>query len=290
MILLADSGSTKTDWACVDAQQTFHFQTIGLNPYFVTEEQICDEISRNFLQCTMHNAQFAMDNAYMAVSKIYFYGSGCGRAESKQVIENALRKLFSRAEIIVDSDLKGAAIACYGNGKGIVAILGTGMNIGFWDGKTLQTPMPSLGYIFGDAGSGAVLGRKLIKAVFEKQLSEVLIEKFQNTYHVSLPEMLDRVYKQPRPNAYLAGFAPFYAENVKNQEIQTILHESYREFAEVYAKPIADKYGVGEISFVGSIANVFSEILAEELTAFGLKIHAIITAPIKSFEIFYKNI
>ena len=287
MILLADSGSTKTDWACIDdAQQMFHFQTIGLNPYFVTEEQICDEITRNFSQCTMHNAQCTMDS----VSKIYFYGSGCGRAESKQLIENALRKLFSHAEIIVDSDLKGAAIACYGNTKGIVAILGTGMNIGFWDGKDLQTPMPSLGYIFGDAGSGAVLGRKLIKAVFEKRLSDSLIKKFQNTYHVSLPNLLDRVYKQPRPNTYLAGFAPFYAENLGNQEIQTILHEAYREFAEVYAKPIAEKYGVGEISFVGSIANVFSEILAEELAVFGLKIHAIITAPIKCFENYYKNI
>ncbi|MBR5434685.1 MAG: hypothetical protein IK117_09660 [Bacteroidales bacterium] len=280
MILLADSGSTKTDWVCVDEQKTLRFQTIGLNPYFVTKEKICDEVGRNFPK----------EIAKSEVSNIYFYGSGCGRVESQQLIQSSLQQLFSAAEISVDSDLKGAAIACYGTGSGIVAILGTGMNIGYWDGQALETPMPSLGYIFGDAGSGAVLGRKLIKAVFEKRISNTLIEDFQNTYQLSLTELLDRVYKQPRPNTYLAGFAPFYSKNLQNQEIQMILHEAYQEFAEVYAKPIADKYGVGELSFVGSIANAFSEILAKELEIFGLKIHSIITSPIQSFENLYKNI
>lgn len=276
MILFADSGSTKTDWVCWDGQKTIRFQTIGMNPYFVTDELVFLEINRNLPK------QVSAES----VRKIYFYGSGCGREESQHIIMCALKKVFPNAEAYVASDLEGAAIACYGNGSGAVAILGTGMNIGYWDGNSLETPMPSLGYIFGDAGSGAVLGRKLVQAVFEKRISDELIAAFQNKYHLSVAELLDRVYKQPRPNTFLASFARFYSEHLKNAEIQSILHDAYREFATIYARPLADKYGIDAISFVGSVSLAFSDIISKELEAVELKIDTIIGSPLQKLKFF----
>lgn len=279
MILVADSGSTKTNWACLADNRSFHFNTIGMNPYFVTEEIVRNEIQNNF----------PAEVSTSAVSKIYFYGSGCGRLESQMTIKNALSTIFSEAEIIVDSDLVGAAIACYGEGSGVVAILGTGMNIGYWDGSKLETPMPSLGYIFGDAGSGAVLGRKLIQAVFEKRFSQNLIDAFQQKYHLELSELLDKVYKQPRPNTFLASFVPFLSGNIENEEIKNLLHDAYCEFAKVYAKPISEKYNTSSISFVGSLSQVFQEIISSELANFGLNVKNIVSSPLQNIEQFYMN-
>ena len=279
MILVADSGSTKTNWACIDKTRSIHFNTIGLNPYFVTEEIVKTEIQSNFPK------EISTDG----ISEIYFYGSGCGRAESQQTIKHALQAIFTNAKIVVDSDLVGAAIACYGREKGIVAILGTGMNIGYWDGISLETPMPSLGYIFGDAGSGAVLGKKLIQAVFEKRVSQLIIDAFQHKYHLQVSELLDKVYKQPRPNAYLASFVPFLSENVANEEIQRILHDSYAEFAMVYVKPISETYLSKQISFVGSLSVVFKTFLMDELSNIGVKTKDFVSSPLEKIEIFFEK-
>lgn len=279
MILVADSGSTKTNWACIDKTQSIHFNTIGMNPYFVTEEQVKSEIQDNFPKTVSPSE----------ITALYFYGSGCGREESQMIIKNMLQSIFPKAKITVDSDLVGAAIACYGREKGIVAILGTGMNIGYWDGEKLETPMPSLGYIFGDAGSGAVLGRKLIQSVFEKRFSQALVDKFQQKYHLQLPELLDKVYKQPRPNAYLASFVPFLTENLDNGEIQKMLHDAYKEFANVYAKPIAQMYSVTKISFVGSISVVFQNILRDELAQIGVENTFVLASPLQKIEKFMEN-
>lgn len=279
MILVADSGSTKTNWACIDETHSVHFNTIGMNPYFVTEAIVNTEIQSNFPKKISQKD----------ISAIYFYGSGCGREESQMIIKKNLQSIFQYAKIMVDSDLVGAAIACYGREKGIIAILGTGMNIGYWDGQKLETPMPSLGYIFGDAGSGAVLGRKLIQAVFEKRFSQKLIDKFQQKYHLQLPELLDKVYKQPRPNAYLASFVPFLTENLDNDEIQKMLHDAYKEFAVVYAKQIAQMYSATKISFVGSISVVFQNILHDELAQIGVENIYVLASPLQKIEKYFKN-
>ncbi len=279
MILVADSGSTKTNWACIDETRSIHFDTIGMNPYFVTEEQVKSEIQENFPR-NVSSAE---------ITAIYFYGSGCGREESQMIIKNMLQLMFPNANITVDSDLVGAAIACYGREQGIVAILGTGMNIGYWDGQKLGTPMPSLGYIFGDAGSGAVLGRKLIQAVFEKRFSQPLIDKFQQKYHLQLSELLDKVYKQSRPNAYLASFVPFLSDNLDDDEIQKMLHDAYKEFANVYAKPIAQMYSAKRISFVGSISVVFQNIIHEELARIGVENPLVLASPLQKIEIFMEK-
>ncbi|MCQ2959738.1 MAG: ATPase [Bacteroidales bacterium] len=279
MILIADSGSTKTAWVCVEGDKSIRFNTIGMNPYFVTKENIIDELSSNLPK------EVCKDS----IKEIYFYGSGCGRVESQQIVKDALKSLFIKAKICVDSDLVGAAIACYGNSSGIVAILGTGMNIGYWNGEKLETPMPSLGYIFGDAGSGAVLGRKLIQAIFEKRVSQELIDLFQQKYNLTLAELLDRVYKQPRPNTFLASFVPFFSENISNKELNKIVGDAYKEFATVYAEPIAREYDTNTIAFVGSLAQVFSDTLSNNLNQVGLQVKKIVASPLLEMQHFFSQ-
>lgn len=273
MILIADSGSTKTDWSCINAQEIVRFKTIGLNPYFVSSEQIEQEVS--------HSIPQTIDKE--SITEIHFFGSGCGRMESKEIVIKALQSIFTKASISVESDLFGAGLACYGiREAGIIAILGTGMNIGFWQGpSTLQTPIPSLGFILGDAGSGASLGKRLVKAIFEEQVSPQIIEKFQDTYHLSVPELLDKLYKQPRANAFLASFVPFLAENRDDVQLQNIVNDAFDEFTNVYASRFSQS---NRISFVGSIAKVFETNLTNSLLKKGFEISKIVDAPIALLE------
>lgn len=273
MILIADSGSTKTDWSCVNGQEVIRFKTIGLNPYFVSLEQIEQEISKNIPQEIFKDS----------IENVHFFGSGCGRAESKEIIRKALQLIFTKATISVESDLFGAGLACYGQrDAGIIAILGTGMNIGFWQGPSLlQTPIPSLGFILGDAGSGASLGKRLVKAIFEEQVSPDVIDKFQNTYNLSVSELLDKLYKQPRANAYLASFVPFLSENQNEEQLQNIVNEVFDEFTNVYASRFSQS---NRISFVGSIAKVFETNLTNSLLRKGFEISKIVDAPIALLE------
>ena len=269
MILLADSGSTKTEWLCVSSKK-IRFTTMGLNPYFTDEDTICEELREKMPEAL--NAE--------QVEKIFFYGSGCGSAESKNIVCKGLQRFFTKAEIIVETDLVGAAIACYGSEQGIVAILGTGMNIGYWNGKIVETPLPSLGYVIGDAGSGAVIGRRLLRAIYEQRVSQEIIDSFREEYHLGVPELLNRVYKQPRANRFLAQFVPFVVKYRNEPAIQELLQTSYREFAEFYVKPVVQIYNVNEISIVGSLSVVFQEEITQNLRDIGIDLRKTIGSPL----------
>lgn len=275
MKLLADSGSTKTDWACLTGEETLHFSTIGMNPYFVTAAQIEAEL----------RAHFPKNVETTSVTEIYFYGSGCGRDESKQLIENALRAFFPQASIVVESDLVGAAVACYGKDPGLVAILGTGMNVGYWNGQTLETPLPSLGYVLGDEGSGADLGKRLVRGVFEKRLPSSLIDAFFAAYPITLQELLDNVYKQPRPNAFLAKFAPFIVSHKNETAVQRIINDAFSELFTYYIAPLMKTYQTQKISFVGSIARVLDEYLVLKAQEENCNLGVIISKPLDVLEI-----
>lgn len=279
MILVADSGSTKTEWSCIAEQSTTRFNTIGMNPYFVTEEMICKEIRNNF------PTQYQTND----IDAIYFFGSGCGREESKAIVRNALQAIFVHANITVDSDLVGAAIANYGNEQGIISILGTGMNIGYWDGQSVHTPLPSLGFILGDAGSGSALGKTLIKNIFERQMTSQTTEAFFNQYKLTVTELLEAVYKRPRPNAYLASFVPFIAEHKDLEDIQLLIRSVFANFTNIYAKQIAADFQSDKIAFVGSIAKIFQNELRESLQTANIQLTKISSHPIEGMEIFFKN-
>lgn len=277
MILIADSGSTKTDWACIDGTNVYHFQTIGLSPYFVTQEVIIKEVSAHL--------PTAVDSK--SVQSVYFYGTGCGRPESRMLVENALHDLFGNATIIVDSDLVGAAKACYGTQSGLVAILGTGMNIGFWNGKTVETPMPSLGYILGDEGSGADLGKRLLSALFKKQLSKQVEQAFFEQYPITIGEVLDRVYKQPRANAYLASFAPFLSHHLDDETVRSIVNSTFSDFCNVYVVPLMNQFNTKKLSFVGSLASAYKDLIVLNLQEVGCTVGEIVARPLEKLENLY---
>ncbi len=274
MKILADSGSTKTDWACITDKGTFHFCTIGMNPYFITTERVVAELSANFPK----NGEAA------SVSEVHFYGSGCGRDESKQVVEKALRVFFPQASISVESDLVGAAVACYGADAGLVAILGTGMNVGYWNGKTLETPLPSLGFILGDEASGADIGKRLVRGVFEKRLPQSLIDAFFASYPISLQELLDKVYKQSCPNAFLAQFAPFVIAHKNESAMQEIINEAFSDLFAYYINPLMKTYKTQKISFVGSIAYALSEYIVLKTQNEKCSLEKIISRPLDFLE------
>lgn len=280
MKLLADSGSTKTDWACLTENEVFHFSTIGMNPYFVTAEQIESELQ----------VHFPKNIEVTSICEIHFYGSGCGRDESKQIIEKVLRSIFPRASITVESDLVGAAVACYGRESGLVAILGTGMNVGYWNGKTLETPLPSLGFVLGDEGSGADLGKRLVRSVFQKRLPQPLLDTFFAKYPITIQEILDRVYKQSRPNVFLAQFAPFVITHKNEAAVQQIIDEAFSNLFTFYIVPLTKMYQTQKISFVGSIAYELLECLVLKSQKEKCILGTVIPKPLDSIEKKYSSV
>ena len=279
MYLIADSGSTKTDWRIVSHTQEISFQTKGLNPYFIDSEGIFDVV----------NQQFPKNISKTEISKIYFYGSGCKSDESKHIVSHGLAKLFPKSKIVVKTDLEGAAIALLGEEKGVISILGTGMSIGIWNGKEVTKTLPSLGFILGDEGSGAYIGKMFIKAIFEGELSPEIIEKFTNQYQIELPEVLENVYRKSFPNKYLASFVKFVCVNKEEPTIQFFLSTVFNNFVENHVLKIIGNSELKSISFVGSIAYFFEDILKIELQKHSISIHSIEASPIDKLCVYFKN-
>ena len=175
MILIADSGSTKTDWVLISDTESVSFQTIGFSPYFVEHSDV-SSILLSALPETINTD---------TITQIFFYGAGCGTESSQKIIETALSQIFTLANIQINTDLVGAAIALLGNKSGIIAILGTGMNIGFWNGTNIEYTSPSLGYILGDEGSGAYIGKQLLSGYFYEEMPQEIIKEFKFKYNLT---------------------------------------------------------------------------------------------------------
>jgi N-acetylglucosamine kinase-like BadF-type ATPase len=202
MILIADSGSTKTTWCVLDKNSKFLFHTEGYNPFLVKADYIIDSLNKN-LPADINRA---------SIDRIYFYGSGC-IGDKVSIIQDALSTVFINAKVQVESDLVAAARALLKGNKGFAAILGTGTNSCLYDGKSIIHNISSLGYILGDEGSGSYIGKKLLIDFMRGKLPLVLEESFRKTYSLTQNEILDRIYRQPLPNRFCAGFTKFLKEN-----------------------------------------------------------------------------
>jgi len=278
MILIADSGSTKTEFGLVETNaEKKIFILPGINPFYQSETEIRELINNDlYPKLTEYNIQ-----------KIYFYGAGCAFPEKKKILEKALLYSFLQAEIFVDSDLLAASRALFGTNKGIACILGTGSNSCFYNGKEIEKNVSPLGFILGDEGSGAVLGRKFIADCLKNQLPFFLQEKFFSQYNTSPSEIMDKVYKQPFPNRYLASLSPFLLENMEEESIYRIVIGSFTEFFERNIKQYAiidEKLG-----FVGSIAYYFQNILREVAQKNGYRIDKIEKNPMEGLLQFHQN-
>ena len=275
-ILIADSGATKTDWNIVKTGEVaFHLKTPGISPIFQTESEIEAELTNKVLPQTQA----------FHISKIRFYGSGC-TPEKADVVKRALKKAYPTDDIEVHSDMIAVAHALCGHHPGIASILGTGSNSCEWDGEKVFKQIPPLGFILGDEGSGAHLGKLLMGDLLKNQLSEEIREKFFNQYDLSQAEIIDRIYRQPFPSRFLAGFAPFLKENQADSSIYRILEKSFGDFFD--RNNIKYYYQNFSVNFVGSVAFHFSEILQKIAEKKGIRIGKIEQSPMKGLIAYYK--
>lgn len=270
MILIADSGSTSTEWRIINKNETIHFKTIGLSPYFVSTTQI-DNIILN---------AFPKNILTSNICTIYFYGTGCKSQESKQIIATSLLQIFKNATITVETDLHGAAKALFGNRQGIACILGTGMNAGYWNGADFEYTITSLGYILGDEGGGAYIGKSFIKKLLEGEFSEEIERKFLSEFNLSLDKILSKIYSEPSPNKFLASFVPFLHSQLAHDDINVIIQNCFKIFISKHLLNLSKNYDIYNISAIGSVAYFFQDILKNECAKVGLELQTVFQSPI----------
>lgn len=252
MILIADSGSTKTEWLLIQENGNKSYITPGYNPYFVDSTFVINSIQKELFPFINENL----------IKEIYFYGAGCMHDQKKQIISEALEELFKNATIEVHHDLLGAARALFGRDEGIVCILGTGSNSCYFNGNDIEENVISLGYIFGDEGSGVHMGKNLLKLFMKDELSSILKQKVLEKYNITVFDILDNVYKKPFPNRYIASFSYFLAENIEHKEIQNIVKNCFRDFFNYQLKKYS-AFGKVNLSATGSICSVFENELKD---------------------------
>ena len=272
MILLADSGSTKTDWGLVEnGKLVKRLRTSGMNPFQMSEEAITEEIKTHLVP----------ELPGTVLDEVHFYGAGCTK-EKQPIVERALRaNLTINGECEVASDMLGAARGICGHKPGIACILGTGSNSCSYDGKNLVKNVSPLGFILGDEGSGAVLGKLLVGDVLKNQMPEAITKRFFEKYKLTSAEIIDRVYRQPKPNTFLASFVPFLEENIDEPKIYNLVKESFRSFLRRNVMQY-EGWQTLPIRFNGSIAKIYKKPLLEALEEEGMHLGRIIQAPMEA--------
>lgn len=279
MILVADSGASKSDWVLIDqGGEQASFQLVGLNPFYVDTEEIVDILSKE-LTPFIENKK---------VEKVFFYGAGCSSVYKSMTVEDALVKIFRNAELVIESDLTGAARALFGEKEGIACILGTGSNSCYYDGKKVVENITSLGYFFGDEGSGAHMGKSFLKDYMLGNLPKEVDKAFKKEFNYTRDNILDAIYNMPFPNRFLASFSEFYADQLSNKYVFELVTNSFREF---FINQIEQykKHKSLPISFVGSVAYYFEPMLRQIGTEFEVKIDKILRSPINALAEFHKN-
>lgn len=277
MILIADSGSTKTDWRLIDREGNIHqAQTIGLNPYFVSDDQF------------LHSLRSGPLKLFTAaeIRKVYFYGSGISSSDLSEKVKSLLKQVYSLAEINVEHDLLGAARALCGNEAGISAILGTGMNTCAFDGVHIVKNVPSLGYILGDEGSGADLGRRWVQAYLLNEAPADLIDDFYKGYGAGRDIILDRVYKGERPNRFLASFVPFVRKHLGDPFMLALVKEAFGVFFDRYIIRY-EQYQEWPLHICGSIGFHFHHVLQLQAEERGITFGKVLQKPIAALTLYH---
>lgn len=273
MILVADSGSTKTDWALIDPQnRTFSvYHTIGYNPYFIDSEAIYYSLSENLVKDLDANI----------VTEVYFYGAGCSTLVKKEIVQKALTRTFQAAKVHVGHDLLGSARALLGRNKGFAAILGTGANTCIYDGNDCVVNIDSLGYLLGDEGSGSYIGKKIVRDFMRNRLDPQLQSRFKERFQIESNEQIfQTLYTTQFPNRYLASFCKFADEYVTHPYIKNKVRDSFRDFFKNLVSKYPD-YKDYSFNCVGSVGYVFSEILIEVANSYDMKVGKVIRSPLQ---------
>jgi glucosamine kinase len=279
MRIIVESGSTKSDWVLLDENnKRTYTSTIGFNPFFHDEATICLHISENQ----------ALSEVASSVETIHFYGAGCSSDDLCEIVEKALKKVFTKAYVYVGHDLDACAYSTYRGTPVISCILGTGSNSCYFDGEEVYEEVPALAYILGDEGSGSYFGKQLLSKYLYKQLPEHLHNDFREIYKTDKDEILSKVYIEPHANVYIASFATFLSRHKEDPFIKAMVYEGVRKFMETHVFCFKTALEA-EVSFVGSIAHHFEDIIKKAATDLGLKIGQIIKKPVDGLVDYHLN-
>ena len=279
-ILIADSGSTKTDWICLtgsDESMQIEIQTVGLNPFHVSDNEIRGVLTHDVLP------QLGDSN----VEAVYFYGSGV-RSEVEGRVEGLLRESFPDAKTVqAHSDLLGACRALCGDEAGIACILGTGANSCVYDGKKIVHNTPALGYILGDEGSGAVLGKHLLHDLYTGVLPHNLRLTFEKEMGLELSEIINKVYREPQANRFLASLSEFIHRHLNEEGIRQMVYNTFSDFINYHVS----RYGRHDLplSFVGSIAFYYQEQLQLIVQMLGYPMGTILKSPLQGLVAYHSK-
>ncbi len=279
MLLIADSGSTKTSWRWLAKGETKSVETLGLNPYHNSFNEIVSIIKHQLIP----NLNGEIENA-----TIFFYGAGCSTKEKVKLMEKALKSVFAKSTVKVEHDMLGAARAVCGNQAGLVAILGTGSNTCLYNGEKITENIPALGYVLGDEGSGAYLGKLFLKDYLHNKLPNELHKKADEYFGLSLAQILNKVYLESRPNRFLASFSKFIKEHKHHLYMQELIKSSFADFFINYITKYAN-YQEYKLNTVGSIGYVYKEELNISAENYGVKIGKVIKEPISELLNYHQN-
>ena len=272
MILIADSGSTKTDWCVVENGQPIQqISTKGINPFFQSEEEISNEIATSLLPQLKTNA----------LDAVYFYGAGCGFPDKIAMVHRAITKhLQIKREVEVNTDMLAVAHGLCQHEAGIACIMGTGSNSCYYDGKQIVSNVSPLGFIHGDEGSGAVLGKLLVGDILKNQMTPELKEKFLKQFGLTPADIIDHVYRKPFPNRFLASLSPFLAQNIDEPCIHALVLGSFKSFLKRNVMQY-ENFRNSKVHFIGSVAFYYKTILAEAAQEMNIQLGTIIKSPME---------
>lgn len=277
MILLAESGSTKTEWCLVNDDGIIErYLTDGINPYFQSRREIS------------HIVRLQLPQVFFKLKSnaIYFYGAGCSTTEKKDIVKASLEAQF-RTPSIVESDLLGAARSLFGSEQGIACILGTGSNSCFYDGHTIAKNVRPLGYILGDEGSGASLGKAFLADCLKGLAPEELVFPFYEKYRIDTEQILDYIYTKPSPNKLLSVLSLFLYEHLEHPYVKNLVYENLKSF---FVRNILQyDYRNYPVRFVGSLANMYGKLLKEIAQELGVNIDFIRDNPINGLIAYHRS-
>jgi N-acetylglucosamine kinase-like BadF-type ATPase len=274
--LIADSGATKCEWLLLNNGRKKTIITSGISPYFLNGLQIVELLQKDLLP-QIKNVE---------AEEVHFYGTGLSNPNNAKIISNSLKQLFRQAKITVDTDMLAAARALCGNEKGIACILGTGSNSCYYNGKKIVKNRPGLGYVLGDEGSGAYLGKKVIQYYLYNTFDEDLKALFDAKYVTTPTEILENVYKKPLPNRYLATFAIFLAENRGHYMIENIIEDSLNDFFFHHLCKFRESWKL-PINFIGSVAFGFKDVLQDLCNSYHLTLGKVLKNPMAGLAKFH---
>lgn len=280
MIAVVYSGSRHADWKLAEKGKIIsEFKTTGINPFFNNENNI-----RQFL-----NKNVQLINNAEKIKWVYFFGAGASSKERQLIVTNALTDFFRYSKVVVEHDLKAAALATCGDTPGIIGIMGSGSNAAYFDGKKVIENNFGLGYILGDEGSANWLGRNLLKSFMSDQLPAEFEEKFKKKFDLDRTQILDKVYKQPQPALFLSSFSDFLVENRTDEFVKKLVLKGFDLYFKIYILPLHKQYPDAPLHFVGTVAAGFQEYLNETAKNNGFTISSIVKEPIYNLLKYYSN-